>query len=256
MTEFTVVIPARYASTRLPGKPLEFIEGRPMIEWVHERALRSGASGVIVATDDARIEQACRRFGADVEMTAAEHASGTDRICEVAHRLEWPDDAIVVNVQGDEPLLPPALVEQAARVLAGEPEASIATLAVPVRDEEEFMSPNTAKVVVDARGFALYFSRAPIPAAPDRAVRKDSAGIRRHVGIYAYRVGRLKEICAAAPCELERLERLEQLRALWLGHRIAVADAVETPPRAVDTFADLAWVREHAAALSGRGRAP
>jgi 3-deoxy-manno-octulosonate cytidylyltransferase (CMP-KDO synthetase) len=248
VNEFTVVIPARYASSRLPGKVLADIGGRPMIQWVHERAVASGADNVIVATDDARIADACRRFGARVEMTAAEHVSGTDRIAELAGRLAWDDTQIVVNVQGDEPLLPPSLVAQAAGLLAAHPDAGIATLAVPLRDEEEFSSEHTAKVVVDRAGFALYFSREPVPWAAGRA---PPACARRHIGLYAYRVGDLKKICAAPPCDLEQAERLEQLRALWLGVRIVVADAEQRPGRAVDTEADLAWVRAHVAAGFG-----
>lgn len=251
MSEFTVVIPARYASSRLPGKPLADLGGRPMIQWVHERALGSGAARVIVATDDKRIAVACERFGARVEMTAAEHASGTDRIAELAHRFGWEDRAVVVNVQGDEPLLPPGLVGQAASLLDTTPDAAIATLAVPLRGAEEFDDPHTAKVVVDRAGYALYFSRAPIPSGLGGA---PAAIARRHIGIYAYRVGDLKRICAAPPCALEQAERLEQLRALWLGYRIIVADAGETPPRAVDTAADLDWVRAHVAANFGKTR--
>lgn len=219
-----------------------------MIQWVYERAVSSGAEHVIVATDDARIAEACARFGAHVEMTAPEHASGTDRIAELAGRLAWDDTQIVVNVQGDEPLLPPSLVAQAAGLLANRPEAGIATLAVPLRDEEEFSSEHTAKVVVDEAGFALYFSREPIPWAAGQAPPPCA---RRHIGLYAYRAGDLKKMCAAPPCELERAERLEQLRALWLGLRIVVGDAEQPPGRAVDTEADLAWVRAHVAAGFG-----
>lgn len=249
MTEFTVVIPARHASSRLPGKPLADLGGRPMIQWVHEQAVASGAARVIVATDDERIATACERFGARVEMTAAEHASGTDRIAELAHRFGWDDRAIVVNVQGDEPLLPPQLVAQAASLLDATPDAAVATLAVPLRDAEAFDDPHTAKVVADRDGFALYFSRAPIPSTADGAPVEIA---RRHLGIYAYRVGDLKRICAAQPCALERAERLEQLRVLWLGLRIIVADAERAPPRAVDTAEDLAWVRAHIAANFGK----
>ena len=250
MTEFTVVIPARYASSRLPGKPLADLGGRPMIQWVHERAVRSGAAEVIVATDDERIAAVCRGFGARIEMTAAEHATGTDRIAELAQRLGWGDRAIVVNVQGDEPLLPPRLAAQTASLLDATPDAAVATLAVPLGSSEEFADPHTAKVVVDRRGFALYFSRAPIPGA----LASVPAIARRHIGLYAYRVGDLKAICAAAPCALEEVERLEQLRVLWLGYRIIVADAEQVPPRAVDTQADLEWVRAHIAATFGKER--
>ena len=240
MTDFIVVIPARYGSSRLPGKALADIGGRPMIAWVHEQARRCAASDVIVATDDARIAAACREHGARVEMTAAGHASGTDRIAELARRFGWDDEQIVVNVQGDEPLLPPKLVSQVAELLARTPGADIATLTTEVRSEDEFRDPNMVKVVTDRDGFALYFSRAPIP---HRSAGPPANILRRHIGIYAYRAGRLKALSAAPPSPLEREERLEQLRALELGYRIAVADAVDTPPRGVDTQEDLEAIR-------------
>jgi 3-deoxy-manno-octulosonate cytidylyltransferase (CMP-KDO synthetase) len=245
------VIPARYGSTRLPGKPLEDIGGRPMIEWVHGQAVRSGASEVIVATDDARIVAACERFGARAELTSTDHESGTDRIAELARRLEWDNGRIVVNVQGDEPFLPPGLIRQTADLLAASPQAAIATLATPIESEAELRDPNNAKVVTDRHGWALYFSRAPIPWPRDAAF----AGAQRHIGLYGYRVGDLKAITAAAPCALERAERLEQLRALWLGYRIIVATAAELPPPPVDTEHDLGIARRFAVRLrdaSGR----
>jgi 3-deoxy-manno-octulosonate cytidylyltransferase (CMP-KDO synthetase) len=240
MSDFIVVIPARMASERLPGKPLRMIGDRPMIAWVHAQAKRSGAAEVIVATDSAEIEAACLGFGARVEMTRADHASGTDRIAEVAARRAWPDDQIVVNVQGDEPLIPPGLIDQVAALLERDPAAGMATLMTAVANADEFRDPNTAKVVTDAAGAALYFSRAPIPAARDGGL---PAAARRHVGLYAYRVGCLKRLAAAPIAPLERVERLEQLRALWLGERIAIADAVEAPSRGVDTEAELELVR-------------
>jgi len=236
VTDFIVVIPARYGSTRLPGKALADIAGRPMIAWVHERASRSQAREVIVATDDDRIAAACRECGARVEMTAADHASGSDRIAELAERCGWDDGQIVVNVQGDEPLLPPKLADQVADLLARTPGAAIATLTTPVCTEEEFRDPNMVKVIADREGYALYFSRAPIPY---RAAGPPAVPARRHVGIYAYRAGSLKALSAAQPSPFEREERLEQLRALHLGLRIAVADAVDVPPRGVDTKEDL-----------------
>src|SRR5690606_16810363 len=180
---------ARFASARIPGKPLADIGGRPMIAWVHEQACRSGAAEVIVATDDERIAAACRGFGARAEMTGAEHASGTDRIAELARRLGWDDAAIVVNVQGDEPLLPPALIAQVASLLDAHADAAIATLMTPVVSEQEFRDPNIVKVVTDRAGFALYFSRAPIPWPRDGGAE---GAPRRHVGLYAYRAGDLK----------------------------------------------------------------
>lgn len=240
MTSFTVVIPARYASTRLPGKALADIAGRPMIYWVHRQALASGADEVIVATDDERIAAAVETFGGRAELTGGQHVSGTDRIAELAARLGWSTQRIVVNVQGDEPLLPSKLPAQVAGLLGDRPEASIATLTTAFVSQAEFEDPNTAKVVVDAKGFALYFSRAPIPHTADG---RFPAQARRHIGIYAYRVGSLRELTAAPPAPLERLERLEQLRALHLGLKIAVAEAVEVPAHGVDTPADLEAVR-------------
>jgi 3-deoxy-manno-octulosonate cytidylyltransferase (CMP-KDO synthetase) len=237
---FVAVIPARFASSRLPGKPLLDIGGVPMLLRVYRQAEASGAERVIIATDDERIMAAAREWGVRAELTARHHESGTDRIAELASRFEWPADQIVVNVQGDEPLIPPALIVQVARLLEAHPEASVATLATEILDEAEFHSPNTAKVVVDKSGYALYFSRAPIPWLRDAS---ESVLMRRHVGTYAYRVDKLLMIAGEKPCELELVERLEQLRALWLGHRIVVADAVERPPIGVDTEADLAAVR-------------
>ena len=236
---FIAVIPARYASTRLPGKPLKDIAGKPMIEWVYRQAVASGANEVIVATDDERIAAACRGFGAPVELTSPEHASGTDRIAELARRFDWDDQQIVVNVQGDEPLISPLCIAQTARLLGWHPQAAIATLTSPLTGESEFRDPNYVKVVTDRDGWALYFSRAPIPWPRDggRPV------VRRHVGLYAYRAGGLKAISAAPPCALEETERLEQLRALWLGYKIIVADAVEPPSPHVDTEEDLLKIR-------------
>ncbi len=238
---FIAVIPARYASTRLPGKPLKEIAGKTMIEWVYRQASQSGAGDVIVATDDERIAAACRGFGAPVEMTSADHASGTDRIAELARRFAWPDDQIVVNVQGDEPLISPLCIAQTARLLGWHPAASIATLTSPLESDAEFRDPNFVKVVTDKDGWALYFSRAPIPWPRDGA----KPSVRRHVGLYAYRAGSLKAISAMPPCALEETEKLEQLRALWLGHRIIVADAVEPPSPHVDTEEDLAKIRRY-----------
>ncbi|HEX7235340.1 MAG TPA: 3-deoxy-manno-octulosonate cytidylyltransferase [Gammaproteobacteria bacterium] len=240
MTEgFIVVIPARYASTRLPGKPLKDIAGKPMIEWVYRQAQKSGASEVLVATDDERIVAACRAFEARVEMTSTEHASGTDRIAELARRFEWDDEQIVVNVQGDEPLISPACIAQTARLLAWRPQAAIATLVTPLESETEFRDPNLVKVVTDKDGWALYFSRAPIPWPRDGGM----PAVMRHIGLYAYRAGSLRAISDASPCALEEVERLEQLRALWLGLRIIVGKAAEPPAPAVDTEEDLAKVR-------------
>jgi 3-deoxy-manno-octulosonate cytidylyltransferase (CMP-KDO synthetase) len=247
---FIAVIPARFASTRLPGKPLKDIAGKPMIEWVYRQTLSSGASDVLVATDDERIAGACRTFGARVELTAADHASGTDRIAELARRFGWDDQQIVVNVQGDEPLISPLCIAQVARLLAWRPEATIATLVAPLGAAGEFHDPNIVKVVTDREGWALYFSRAPIPWPRDGGIPM----VRRHIGLYAYRTGGLKAITSAPPCALEETEKLEQLRALWLGHRIVVADAVEPPSPAVDTEQDLERVRRMLERAAGSSR--
>lgn len=241
---FKVVIPARHASTRLPGKPLREIAGKPMVQWVHERAQASGADEIWVATDDARIEAACRKFGARVMLTRAAHTSGTDRIAEVAERNGWADSSIVVNVQGDEPLLPPALIRQVAELLEAHPSAGIGTLATPITSLDEFVDANVVKVAYAADGRALYFSRAPIPWTRDGAPaglpsQSRFDGSMRHLGLYAYRVGVLKRLAALPPSALEQRERLEQLRALEHGMAIAVARAVEEPGPGVDTEQDL-----------------
>lgn len=241
---FKVVIPARYASTRLPGKPLREIAGKPMLQWVHERAQASGAEEIWVATDDARIEAACRAFGARAVMTSAAHESGTDRIAEVAERNGWPDSGVVVNVQGDEPLLPPALIRQAAELLTSHPLAGIGTLATAIGSLQEFLDPNVVKVARADDGRALYFSRAPIPwtrdgAAAGLASQARFDGALRHLGLYAYRVGVLRRLAALPPSALEQRERLEQLRALENGIVIAVGEALERPGPGVDTEQDL-----------------
>lgn len=239
---FSVVLPARYASQRLPGKPLADIAGKPLILHACDSAKRSGAARVIVATDDARIQETCEKAGIQVQMTAASHTSGTDRIAEVAMRLDWDDEELVVNLQGDEPMMPPVCIEQTARLL--ESGADMSTLCTPIHDLAEFMNPNVVKVVADAKGAALYFSRAPIPwnregAVSGPASQQQYNGALRHIGIYGYRVGALKRLSATPPCELEQLERLEQLRALWLGMHIAVDVAREVPGPSVDTPEDL-----------------
>lgn len=245
---FTVVIPARYASTRLPGKPLQDIAGKPMIQHVWEQARKSSATRVVVATDDERIVEACRAFGAEVLLTRADHDSGTDRLAEVASQLGLASDAIVVNVQGDEPLIPPRIIDQVATNLAANPQAGIATLAEPITEVQALFNPNVVKVVSDETGLALTFSRAPLPWARDafaasREQLPEGVPYRRHIGIYAYRAGFLQDFVTWGPCWLEKTESLEQLRALWHGVRIHVADALEAPPTGVDTPEDLARVR-------------
>ncbi len=249
---FTVVIPARYASSRLPGKPLAMIAGKPMIQHVCERAQESRAGRVVVATDDARIEEACRRFGAEVIMTSPHHASGTDRLEEVARKLGLEADHRVVNVQGDEPLLPPALINQVADNLEQYPEVAIATLCERIHDPRQMFNPNVVKVVFDARGMAHYFSRAPIPWARDfwpanASVEEvdlpEGVGYFRHIGIYGYRASVLEEFVRWAPAPTEQVEALEQLRALYNGARIHVDVAERPPAPGVDTEEDLDRVR-------------
>jgi 3-deoxy-manno-octulosonate cytidylyltransferase (CMP-KDO synthetase) len=242
---FRVVIPARYASTRLPGKPLRMVAGRTLLEHVYRRALDSGADDVRIATDDERVTAACRAFGARAEMTQAAHASGTDRIAEVAAREGWDESEIVVNVQGDEPLLPPALIRQVAELLDERAAAGVATLATPIESLADYLDPNVVKVAIARTGLALYFSRAPIPWVRDGATRglasqAQFGGALRHIGLYAYRVGALKRLTALPPSALEAAEKLEQLRALDNGIAIAVGLARERPGPGVDTEEDLA----------------
>jgi 3-deoxy-manno-octulosonate cytidylyltransferase (CMP-KDO synthetase) len=245
---FRVVIPARYAATRLPGKALMPLAGKPIVQWVYERANAAGAQEVLIATDDDLIVSAAHSFGAEAVMTAAAHASGTDRIAEVARARGWAPASVVVNVQGDEPLMPAALIQQVAALLARHAHADIATLASPINEVGEFLDPNTVKVVTDGAGRALYFSRAPIPwnrdgAPAGLASQRDLSGARRHIGIYAYRVAALLRLAALPVSALEASEKLEQLRALEDGFDIRVGDAVERPGPDVNTLADLERVR-------------
>jgi 3-deoxy-manno-octulosonate cytidylyltransferase (CMP-KDO synthetase) len=247
---FLVIIPARFGSTRLPGKPLLDIAGKPMIQWVWERAGASAASRVVVATDDARVAAAVEGFGGEVCMTRASHESGTDRLQEVAAQLGLDDEQIVVNVQGDEPLIPPAVINQVAANLAGSQRAQIATLAKRIREREDVFNPNVVKVVVDNTLHALYFSRAPIPwdreswngSAADAAAPLGGVWAR-HIGIYAYRVGFLHRFVTWPVGLLERLEKLEQLRAMEQGVAIHVDESCEEIPAGVDTAEDLERVR-------------
>ncbi len=248
---FRVAIPARYASTRLPGKPLRLLAGHPLLQHVYRRALASGALEVVIATDDFRIREVAEGFGAVVCMTAPEHLSGTDRLAEVADQRGWLDDDIIVNLQGDEPQMPASLVRQVAAALEACPEAGIATACTRIRRLEEVFDPNVVKVVRDARDGASYFSRAPIPwhremfaTGVDGAagLPDDDAVYFRHIGIYAYRAAVLRRYPRLAPSPTERAESLEQLRALWHGIRIHVVEAAEAPPPGIDTEADLARV--------------
>jgi 3-deoxy-manno-octulosonate cytidylyltransferase (CMP-KDO synthetase) len=249
MSDFNVVIPARYASQRLPGKPLTDIVGKPMIQHVYERASESGASEIVIATDDERIAAAARGFSASVCMTACDHVSGTDRIAEVVQKMAWPADKVIVNLQGDEPLMPPALLSQVAATLQARQAAEVATLAVPLDRDTQLFDPNVVKVVRDREGMALYFSRATIPWKRDLFGSKTTPdenwleGICRHLGIYAYRAGFLARYTDLEVAPIERMESLEQLRILWNGGRIAVDIAEQTPPAGVDTIEDLEQVR-------------
>jgi 3-deoxy-manno-octulosonate cytidylyltransferase (CMP-KDO synthetase) len=244
MKGFVVVIPARFASERLPGKPLREIAGKPMLQHVHERAMESGAADVIIATDDQRIADAASSFSAACCMTSAEHQSGTDRLAEVARANKWTDDQIVVNLQGDEPLMPPELIRQCAALLANE-SAGVATLASPILSAEDFVNPNVVKVVVDNNDNALFFSRAAIPysrtASTEKLARQTAL---HHHGIYAYRNLVLQKIVAAPQSPLEKCERLEQLRALSLGMTIKVGRPTTRPGPGVDTQEDLAEVEK------------
>ncbi|MBM3351337.1 MAG: 3-deoxy-manno-octulosonate cytidylyltransferase [Betaproteobacteria bacterium] len=244
---FHVVIPARYASTRLPGKPLLDIAGKPMVVHVIERANVSGAQQVVVATDDVRILDAVASCGYIALMTRLDHLSGTDRIAEVVSHEGWGDDAIVVNVQGDEPLIEPSLIMEVAAKLAGSPAAVMATACHAIGSKADFINPNVVKVVMDAQGNALYFSRAPIPYPRDAFLSNDALPaempVYRHIGIYAYRVGFLKQYASLSPASIERCESLEQLRVLHHGYKIAVAITENAPASGVDTENDLAYVR-------------
>ncbi|OSN07618.1 3-deoxy-manno-octulosonate cytidylyltransferase [Lonsdalea iberica] len=242
---FTVIIPARFASSRLPGKPLADINGKPMVIHVMERAQESGAERVIVATDHPDVEQVIRQAGGEVCLTSPDHNSGTERLAEVIERYRLPDDEIIVNIQGDEPMIPPVIVRQVAENLAGS-RAGMATLAVPIVGSEEVFNPNAVKVVRDAEGYALYFSRAPIPWDRERfAQSNENIGdhFLRHIGIYAYRAGFVRRYVSWAPSELEKIELLEQLRVLWYGEKIHVDVAKAIPSVGVDTPEDLERVR-------------
>ena len=246
--DFAVVIPARYGSTRLPGKPLVEIAGKPLILHVLDRARASAADAVLVATDDERIARVCRDAGAEAVMTGGAHGSGSDRIAEVIDARGWDGERIVVNLQGDEPCMPPALIDQVARALVDRPELGVATLAAPLADAAALFDPHVVKVITDTAGQALYFSRAPIPWHRDEFRGKRSAlppGVPflRHIGLYAYRAAVLRRFVAWPPAPLELAESLEQLRLLWHGERIHVSVACAEPGPAVDTADDVRAVQ-------------
>ena len=240
--EFLVVVPARLGSTRLPRKPLADIDGKPMVIRVAEQAKKSFAHSVVVATDSTEIQAACDAHRVECLLTNAEHPTGTDRLAEVAQLLKLPANALVVNVQGDEPLIPPELINQVAQTLADHMECAISTVAVPIEDAAEIQNPNVVKVILNRHGEALYFSRSPIPFVRDTEMLNKTQYLR-HLGIYAYRTEFLQAYSRLEPAPPEQAEALEQLRALWNGYRIAVHTALETPPAGVDTPEDLARVR-------------
>ena len=243
-----IIIPARYGSSRLPGKPLVDIGGKPLIQRVHECACRTAAAKVIIATDDQRIHDAAKAFGADVCLTSSEHRSGTDRIAEVVRRYRLADDDIVVNLQGDEPFMPPSMIEAVAQTLTARPDAVMATACHPIRERSALLNPNIVKLVCDAQAYALYFSRAPIPwprSAMTEADKPHQMKAMRHIGLYAYRAGFVTRYNAWPPCPLEETEQLEQLRVLWHGERIAVHVVDSAPEGGVDTPEDLERVRKY-----------
>ncbi len=247
--DFKIVIPARYASTRLPGKPLMDIGGKPMIQMVYENACSSMASTVVIATDDRRIQEAAEGFGAEVCMTENTHRSGTDRIAEVVRKMGWSDDTIVVNIQGDEPTMPPVLANQVALDMQTHQRANITTLSTPIHDRDQLFDPNVVKVVTDAEGYALYFSRAPIPWHRDEFAHQDhplpqDTKFARHIGLYAYRAGYLDRYINLPPSELELAESLEQLRVLSHGGCIHVSEAQQEPGPGIDTADDLESARK------------
>jgi 3-deoxy-manno-octulosonate cytidylyltransferase (CMP-KDO synthetase) len=247
MLAFKVVIPARFASTRLPGKPLLDIDGKPMVIRVAEQAAQSGAQQIFIATDHQPIIDAAQQHGFEACMTRTDHSSGTDRIAEVAAQQSWADDTIVVNVQGDEPLIPPALIRAVAQHLYDHPECAIATACHPIHDEASMRNPNIVKAVLDKNGNALYFSRAPIPWPRDAYAKNQplpaDVGVLRHIGIYAYRAEFLHAFGKLSVAPLEQIEALEQLRALYHGYKIGVSITEQAPPSGVDTEQDLLVAR-------------
>jgi len=246
--QFKVVIPARYASTRLPGKPLLDICGKPMVVRVVEQALKSGAEQVVVATDHHLIQDEVQSYGYQAIMTRVDHASGTDRIAEVAQHMGWLDDTVIVNVQGDEPLIEPELIQQVAITLAQDVDAVMATACHPIHDWEQFTNANVVKVVINKQGRAIYFSRAPIPYPRDDMAQADLSNTPiqayRHIGLYAYRAKFLQQYADLPHAPIEQLESLEQLRVLWNGYQIAVHLSQEPAASGVDTQHDLDQIRK------------
>jgi 3-deoxy-manno-octulosonate cytidylyltransferase (CMP-KDO synthetase) len=245
---FTVIIPARFASTRLHGKPLLDIHGRPMVYWTWQQAKKSGAQRIVIATESQQVAEVCRDFGAEVCLTAEHHQSGTERIAEVIDQLKMTDDQILVNLQGDEPMLPPDLIHQVAQALEGRHDVFMATLCEPIEDLETLFSPHAVKVSRNVENFAINFSRAPLPWARDEFAQEPKSlpknwHYKRHIGLYAYRAGFVKRYVNWPECDLEQVERLEQLRVLWHGEKILVEDALMDAGVGVDTQAQLDKVR-------------
>ena len=242
---YSIIIPARYESTRLPGKALRLLAGKPLLQHVYEQALKSRADRVIIATDDDRIESFAKELNADVCMTGKHHRSGTERSAEVIEKTGLDDDEIIVNLQGDEPMMPPACLDQVAGLISSKDEiAPMATLCEQLHSAADIFDPNTVKVIIDQHGYAMYFSRAPIPWHRDSfndvtSEMPDGQAYFRHIGLYAYRAGFIRHYLEAEVCPLERTESLEQLRVLYMGHKIRIAPAVDTTGPGVDTEADL-----------------
>ncbi|MSQ98384.1 MAG: 3-deoxy-manno-octulosonate cytidylyltransferase [Xanthomonadales bacterium] len=245
---YRVVIPARMASRRLPGKPLVNIAGKPLIQHVYEGALQAAAASVVIATDDAQVRKMCEAFGADVVMTSALHASGSDRIAECATLKGWPDDTTIVNLQGDEPLMPPQCLDQVATLLASDPAAQLASLYWPLTSTQEILDPNIVKVVTALDGVAIFFSRSVIPFPRDcadlQAALDNGCAWKRHIGLYAWRLSALQMFSRQQPAPLEQVEKLEQLRVLEHGGRIIMAQACRYIPAGVDTPEDLERLRD------------
>ena len=250
MTAYHIVIPARYASSRFPGKPLKEINGITMLEHVYRVAKKSSASSIVIATDDQRIVEAAENFCDQVLMTSDQHQSGTDRLAEVCQIQGWAEDEIVVNLQGDEPLTPPELLQQVAENIHLNKQASIATLSTSLTTAEEITDPNIVKVVADINGYALYFSRASIPYQREMDDNVSISHYQRHLGIYAYRVGFLNAYSQMPQCELEMIEKLEQLRAMYHGHKIHIQEAVKLPGPGIDTPEDLHKIHSLLASLN------
>lgn len=257
MNDYKIVIPARYGSSRLPGKPLIELAGKPMVQHVYERAVETGVKDIVIATDDDRIAEAARGFGADVVMTSVDHENGTERIAEVVKLKGWADDVVVVNLQGDEPLIPKALVEQTANGLLQHPEAGMSSLCTPIHSDDDAFDPNVVKVVTDKTGFAMYFSRASIPWDRDGykaqpGVKTSKMPVYRHIGMYGYRVGFLNQYASMEVSPVEQVESLEQLRALWHGVKIHMSVIDEPPGHGVDTPDDVTRVEQLLAELAGQ----